>query len=905
MHISFDCLATREQPADRARHSGAPRAIIPEQTVDKEPPAVANNLTRDEARDRASLISVESYEISLDLTGGEITFRSETTISFTAALPSAATDTVTATDADPDTATATFVDLVAPEVREITLNGTPVSLDAFTGDRIMLTGLQDGGNVLQVVADCAYSRTGEGLHRFTDPADKGVYLYSDLETFDAHRIYPCFDQPDLKARFAFTVTCPDTWVVVSNMAPVTAAAKHGPGTERWVFPPTPPMSTYITAIAAGPYHRVTADHDGIPLGIYCRQSLAQYLDPDEIFEITRQGFDYFHENFGVRYAFGKYDQLFVPEYKAGAMENAGCVTFLEDYIFRSRVTESERETRAETILHEMAHMWFGDLVTMRWWDDLWLNESFATWAGTVAQAEATRWPDAWTTFAQDWKAWAYRQDQLPSTHPIAADAPDIETVEVNFDGITYAKGAAVLKQLVAYVGRANFLAGVRAYFAEHAWGNATLADLLGALTKASGRDLAAWSKLWLETAGVNTLRPEFGIDASGALTYFNVRQEAAESHPVLRPHRIAVSLYDRTPDGLVRRRRVETDVAGELTAVPELDGQRRADLVLVNDDDLTYAKIRLDTDSLATLTEAIGEIRESLPAALCWAATWDMCRDAELPARQYVALVLSGAPSVTDIPVLQSVLQQASAAARRYADPAWRAAGVSSIAACLRELLTSAEPGSDRQLTFAQALAGVATSDDDLALLSGLLDGSAEVDGLTVDTELRWLLLRRLVSRGKAGQDAIDAEQDADRTDAGERHAAACRAALPDPAAKEEAWALITGGQLTNALFRATLDGFADVDQDELLAPYQERYYAVVGDLWQNWSTDMAQHFAAFAYPRRVVTPGAIAMTDDYLARTDPPAALRRLLTEGRDDVARALRCRERDTAAAAAPAAG
>ena len=413
----------------------------------------------------------------------------------------------------------------------------------------MLTGLQEGSNVLQVVADCAYSRTGEGLHRFTDPADKGVYLYSDLETFDAHRIYACFDQPDLKARFSFTVTCPDTWLVVSNMAPVTAAAPAGPGTERWVFPPTPPMSTYITAIAAGPYHRVTADHDGIPLGIYCRQSLSAYLDPDEIFEVTRQGFDYFHENFGVRYPFGKYDQLFVPEYKAGAMENAGCVTFLEDYIFRSRVTESERETRAETILHEMAHMWFGDLVTMRWWDDLWLNESFATWAGTVAQAEATRWPDAWTTFAQDWKAWAYRQDQLPSTHPIAADAPDIETVEVNFDGITYAKGAAVLKQLVAYVGRANFLAGVRAYFAEHAWGNATLADLLGALTQASGRDLTAWSKLWLETAGVNTLRPEFGTGADGAYSYFDVLQEAAESHPVLRPHRIAVSLYDRTDRG--------------------------------------------------------------------------------------------------------------------------------------------------------------------------------------------------------------------------------------------------------------------------------------------------------------------------------------------------------------------
>jgi aminopeptidase N len=882
MHISFGCLANRQQPAGRARHSGTRRAIMPERTVDKEPPAVANNLTRDEARDRADLITVQSYEISLDLTGGEITFRSDTTITFTAAQPGGAT----------------FADLVAPEVREITLNGTAVDLAAFTGDRVMLTGLDEGRNVLRVVADCAYSRTGEGLHRFTDPVDKGVYLYSDLETFDAHRIYACFDQPDLKARFSFTVTCPDTWLVVSNMAPVTAAAPADPGTECWVFPPTPPMSTYITAIAAGPYHRVTADHDGIPLGIYCRQSLSAYLDPDEIFEVTRQGFDYFHENFGVRYPFGKYDQLFVPEYKAGAMENAGCVTFLEDYIFRSRVTESEREARAETILHEMAHMWFGDLVTMRWWDDLWLNESFATWAGTVAQAEATRWPDAWTTFAQDWKAWAYRQDQLPSTHPIAADAPDIETVEVNFDGITYAKGAAVLKQLVAYVGRASFLAGVRAYFAEHAWGNATLADLLGALTQASGRDLTAWSKLWLETAGVNTLRPEFGTGADGAYSYFDVLQEAAESHPVLRPHRIAVSLYDRTDEGLVRRRWVETDIAGDRTAVPELAGQRRADLVLVNDDDLTYAKIRLDSGSLATLTAAIGEFTESLPAALCWAAAWDMCRDAELPARQYVALVMSGAASVTDIPVLQSVLQQAAAATRRFADPSWRATGLSQLAACLRELLNSAEPGSDRQLTFAQALASVATSDDDLALLAGLLDGSAAVEGLTVDTELRWQLLRRLVSRGKAGENAIDAELDADRTDAGERHAAACRAALPDPAAKEEAWALITGGQLTNALFRATLDGFGDLDQDELLAPYQERYYAVVGELWQTWGPDMAQRFAEFAYPRRVVTADAIAMTDDYLARTNSPGALRRLLTEGRDDVARALRCRERDAAA-------
>ena len=844
---------------------------------------VASNLTRDEARERARLLEIESYRIDLDLTGGETTFRSRTTVTFRAATPGAST----------------FIDLTAPEIREITLNGSQVGSENLTGHRITLDGLA-AANELTVVADCAYSRTGEGLHRFTDPADKGVYLYSDLETFDAHRIYACFDQPDLKARFEFTVTCPDTWLVISNMAPDVTAAPAGPGTHRWHFPATPPISTYITAVAAGPYHLVRADHDGIPLGIYCRESLAQYLDPDEIFEVTRQGFDFFHESFGVRYPFGKYDQLFVPEYKAGAMENAGCVTFVESYVFRSRVTDSARESRAETILHEMAHMWFGDLVTMRWWDDLWLNESFATWAGTVAQAEATRWPQAWTTFAQQWKAWAYRQDQLPSTHPIAADAPDIETVEGNFDGITYAKGAAVLKQLVAYVGRDNFLAGVRAYFAQHAWGNASLGDLLAALEAASGRDLSSWSKAWLETAGVNTLRPEYQTDAHDRFTTFTVVQEAAASHPALRPHRIAIGLYDRTGAGLVRRRRVETDIAGERTEIPALAGERRADLVLVNDDDLTYAKIRLDDHSLRTLVTGIGDFADSLPAALCLAAAWDMCRDAELPARDYLSLVLSGADSIADISVLQAVLAQAAVAVRRYCDPAWRSSGLERLATELREWLQAAEPGSDRQLACAQALVGVATTLADLSLLAGLLAGSVVIEGLTVDTEFRWLVLGRLVSRGAAGQSDIEAELDRDRTDAGERHAAACRAAVPDPVAKEAAWTEITGGQLPNAMFRAMLGGFTDPDHDhaELIEPYAQRYYEVVGQIWQDWSSDMAQWFAQNAYPRDMITAAAITAADDYIARSDPPAPLRRVLTEGRDDVARALRCQQRDAAA-------
>jgi aminopeptidase N len=841
---------------------------------------VASNLTRDEARDRAHLLDVESYRVELDLTGGDTTFRSVTTVSFRCARAGAST----------------FIDLSAPAVREITLNGAQVSLDRFDGDRIALDGLADG-NELVVTADCAYSRSGEGLHRFTDPADGGVYMYSDLETFDAHRIYACFDQPDLKATFQFEVTAEREWQVISNMAP--ASTEPTPAQKSlWMFPPTPLLPTYITAIAAGPYYAVRAEHDGIPLGVFCRQSLAAFLDPDEIFEVTRQGFDYFHGAFGVRYPFGKFDQLFVPEFKAGAMENAGCVTFLEAYVFRSRVTDTYRESRAETILHEMAHMWFGDLVTMRWWDDLWLNESFATWAGTVAQAEATRWPNAWTTFAQAWKAWAYRQDQLPSTHPIAADIPDIAAVEVNFDGITYAKGAAVLKQLVAHVGRENFLAGVRHYFGEHAWGNAVLGDLLAALEQTSGRNLSDWSKKWLEAAGVNTLRPQFECDADGRFTRFAVTQEAAPTTPVLRPHRIAIGLYDRGAAGLARRHRVELDIDGERTEIPELVGHQRPDLVLVNDDDLTYAKIRLDEASLRTAVTSISEFTESLPAALCLAAVWDMCRDAEMAARDYVRLVLSAVDAIGDISVVQSVLRYATTATRRYADPSWRNAGLEQIADALRDLLQRAEPGSDYQLAYAQAFIGVATARDDLALLAGLLDGTRSIDGLAVDPELRWHLLHRLVSRGAAGPAEIDAELARDATDAGARHAATCRAAIPDAGAKEGAWAEVIGGSLPNATFRATLSGFIDTDHEELLEPYARIYFDVVADIWQDWGSDMAQYFTEYAYPSWRVTPETIAFTDEYIERTDPPAALRRLLTEGRDDVARALRCRARDAQA-------
>jgi aminopeptidase N len=847
---------------------------------------LTGNLTRAEAAERARLLRVRSYRIELDLHGGATSFGSLTTTLFDCAEPG----------------TESFIDLTAIRVGSIELNGEQLPLALFDGSRIRLPALA-AANELTISAECEYSRTGEGLHRFADPADDRVYLYSNFETCYANRVYACFDQPDLKATFEFTVRCPTGWQVISTMPADSNAADSvpvpaGPGIESWHFPATPPISTYITSVVAGPYHVVRDEHDGIPLGLYCRQSLASFLEPAELFEITRQGFDHFHGAFGVRYPFAKYDQVFVPEFNCGAMENAAAVTIVEEYIFRSRVTQARREARAQTLLHELAHMWFGNLVTMTWWDDLWLNESFATWASLVALTEATRWHGAWITFAQQDKAWAYRQDQLPSTHPVVADIVDVASVEVYFDGITYEKGAAVLRQLVAFVGAENFLTGLRSYFAAHAWGNATLASLLGSLEQASGRQLYDWSKAWLETAGVNTLRPVYATRADGTFTEFSVLQQAAGARPELRPHRIAIGLYDRDGGPIRRRRRIELDVTGELTEVPQLIGERQPDLLLVNDDDLTFAKIRLDERSLRTVTDSVGDLADPLPAALCLAAAWDMCRDAEVPARDYVKLALSAARKVDDVGVLQTMLSQGAAAVRYFADPGWRQSGLAVLADGLKDLVAGSAPGSDKQLSFAHALISVASSPADLDLLARLLEGSAAIDGLIVDTDMRWQLLLRLVSCGVLHRDAIEAEQDNDRTDAGARRAASCFAAIPDPAAKDAAWSSIISGELPNATFRAVLTGFRAADQDELLEPYAVRFFDVVADIWRDWGPDMSRYFVERGYPATVVTRQAIDIAAELVARADLPGPLRRLLSEGRADVVRALRCRERDTRA-------
>ncbi|MEU4383306.1 aminopeptidase N [Micromonospora echinofusca] len=847
------------------------------------------NLTQVEATERARLLDVTGYDISLDLSSAvraaeARTFRSRTEVRFRCTEPGAST----------------FIELAADSVRSATLNGAPVDLGDWSAEKgLTLSGL-DSDNTLVVEADFAYSNSGQGLHRAVDPVDGETYLYSQFETADAQRVYACFDQPDLKSVYTWHATVPEHWKVISNM-PVEREEAAGEGLKTVHFTTSVRMSTYITALCAGPYHEVRDSHDGIDLGAFCRASMAPHLDSDDLFLVTKQGFDFFHEQFGVRYPLPKYDQLWVPDFNAGAMENFGCVTHAEaHYLFRSQVTDYEYEQRANTILHELAHMWFGDLVTMRWWNDLWLNESFAEWASHWCNTHATRFTEAWTTFLSIRKNWGYRQDQLSSTHPVYCEMPDLEAVEVNFDGITYAKGASVLKQLVAYVGEEPFLAGLRAYFAKHAWGNATFDDLLSELEAASGRELRKFAAQWLETAQVNTLRPELTIGADGTYEQVVVLQEAPAGHPTLRTHRIGVGLYDLTDGRLVRRERHEVDVTGDRTEVSALRGVPAADVLLLNDDDLTYTKLRLDERSMATVVQHIAGFESSLARALCWTAAWDMTRDAELAARDYVALVLAGLPAETDINLVNAALRQANTTLTYYADPAWAPTGWAELARTARTALAAAEAGSGFQLTWARAYAQAARSAEDLATLRGWLAGNDVPAGLAIDTELRWAVLDALVANGAAGTAEIEAELAGDRTASGEREAAYAHALVPTAENKAAVWAELTGPEaLPNWRNRALLQGFTHPAQTELTAPYREKYFAVVGQVWGSRDSEPAQEFAQLAYPMFLVDEETVAATDAWLAGDGHPASLRRLVAEGRDGVVRALRARERDARSA------
>jgi aminopeptidase N len=827
-------------------------------------------LTRAEAADRASLVDVETYHVDLDVTGDGDTFRSRTVVRFRSRAGAA-----------------TFLEFEPAETVSITLNGSAVDPATIRDGRLHLTGLAES-NELIADARMRYSIDGEGLHRYTDPADGNVYLYQHLFINNGGRVMPCFDQPDLKASWQLSVTAPADWTVATNGMLVT---RDG---GRWEFAPTKRISTYLASLIAGKYHVVTDEHDGIPLALYARAALAANLDAEapEIFEITKQCLDRFHEMFEIRFPFGHYQQAFAPEFNFGAMEYPGLVVFRDEFIPRSVITESEREHRANVIAHEMAHQWFGDLVTMAWWDDLWLNESFAEYLGTRVTSEATRFPGAWTTFAMHRKAWGLRADQRPSTHPVApAEVTDTDAALLNFDGISYAKGAAVLKQLVAWLGDKAFLAGLNAHFEAHAYGNATLSDLLGALSTASGRDLSGWAEVWLRRAQVNTLRAEIRRDGD-RYAEVAVVQTSWEGFPTLRPHRIGIGLFDHSPQGLVTRRRfleVELDASGR-TVIPELAGEPAAALLLLNDGDLTYAKIRLDDDSAAAVPLLLPLLDDSLARAVIWAATLDAVVDGERPVAELVTLVLAALPVETEVVIVEDVLRATRGLVDRYATPETRPAALELVAQAADRLLAASPAASSGQLAAARGLIGATA---DVARLRGWLAGENVPAGLVVDADLRWLIHYRLAVLGAAGLETIDAELDRDRSASGEQWAARCRAALPDPTAKEAAWqAVVADGALSNRLAELTAAGFWQPEQLGLIAGYAERYFAEMPEMMRVRSGMSAEKAAIAAYPDVAVSARTRELAAELLASEDLNPILRRVVLDADDDMRRALAAR-------------
>jgi aminopeptidase N len=822
------------------------------------------------------LLRVDSYDVALDFTRGAESFGSVSSIRFECAEPGAAS----------------HVDLVAETVHEITLNGKPLDPAAvWANGRITLPALA-GHNRLRVMAECAYTSSGTGMHR---SADRGTYVYGKLAQAYARTAYACFDQPDLKAEFTFQVRAPAHWAVLSNQ-PLRSSARSAGDSRTVRFFSTPRLPTFTTTVVAGDYHVVTAVHttpDGqeIPLELACRAGLAGDLDAQALFGLAGQGLDFYTGWLGARYPYAKYGQVFVPELSCLASEDAGCVLVSERLLFRSGTSTATDELRTDVLLHEMAHMWFGDLATEQWWDDLWLSESFAEFCGCHARVRLGLYPGAWSVFSVSGKTPGFAQDQLPSAHPVASSAATVSEAIANFDGISYAKGAAVLRQLAAFVGEESFTAGLRDYVARHAYGNARLTDLVAAMAAASGKDLTAWSRAWLETAGPNTLRCEFRAGAAGLLTDFEIVQEAPERFPVLRPHHVTVGLYERSGDGLVRTRRTEVDVAGARTEVPALTGVPQPDLVLLNDDDTGYVIVRFDPRSLDTVLSSVGDLRDPAARAVCWNAVIDLVCQAKLAVPAFTAMLARGMRSEPSDSVLRALHAQAELILTRLAGPGQAAAGKRLLADVAGQALGSPGSPGSRQRAWIDLLSWTATSADQLGLINAILDGGTVIPGLVPDSELRWSILGRLAAAGRADDARIDAELARDPSDSGRRNAAACRAAVPDERHKEAAWRLLTEGRPGPETVSAVARGLMQPEHASLLAGYAERYLAEIPEIWQTRDGHMRVQLANVLFPYPAVSPDVLALIEEFLASPGDPG-IARILSDHHDTAQRALRLR-------------
>jgi aminopeptidase N len=820
------------------------------------------SLTHAEATERGALLRVRSYQVDLDLTADGETFRSTTRIVFDASAARAGT----------------FLDVRPTVLHSVTVNGRALDSPIPDDGRIMLTDLAEQNEVV-VVADMTYSRACEGLHRYVDPADGRVYLYAFVFIDNAPRIFACFDQPDLKAPFTFTVTVPEDWQVLGN-APAT---RIGPG--RWELAETAPLATYLTTLVAGPYESFHTDHDGIPLGLHCRASLAESLkdDLDEVFEITGQCLDEYHRLFGVRYPFGKFDQVFVPEFSVLSLDHPGCVLLRELYLFRSAVPRSERETRAVVIAHGLSLMWLAGLVTNKWWDDLWLGQAFADYMAHRVTSDVTRFPGPLTTFAVRRKAQAYVADQRPSTHPVGLTGPDVQTVLLELDRISYFKGSSALRQLAARIGTPALRAGLRTYFTRHAYGTATFTDFLAALGEATGADLAEWARVWFTTAEVNTLAPEITV-TGGVISAAAVLQTAPRRHPTLRPHTLDVGLYGD------EQATVRVAVDGARTVLPQLVGRPAPKLVLLNDGDLTYAKIRFDARSRTALPDLLPTL-SPINRAMVWCALLMAVQDGAYPATDHLGLVAGMLAVESEPSIIAEVLEQARIdVADRFLDPSYRAAALANVAGGLRGRLTAVDPDEEIWLCLCRGLIEFSA---DVGELRGWLDGSTAAAGLVLDTDLAWRIRYRLAVLGGLTEDEIAAAYQADPSTQGEQFAAKCRAARPDPAGKRATWETIVGDvDVSSYGLWALAEGFWQPEQAELTAEFVPRFFAEMPAAAKLRGDLVLDVLVRFLYPRYAASEETLRLADELLAHPDVELPLHRRVVDFTDDLRRVVAAR-------------
>ena len=851
-------------------------------------PTGPNVLTQQEAIDRAAQIHGVEYDLALSLRAGQPDYEGDVTIRFQHRDPSAGVT----------------LDYTGIEIQRLDINDVDaLSADGITWSRhrLQLPGaLLRDGNIVRIVYRNAYDHSGVGLHQFTDPQDGAEYLYTQFEPFEAHRMLPCFDQPDIKARYRLRVAAPTDWAVVSN-APQTGAAPADEGRTVHEFAQTQLFSTYLLALIAGPYHVFHDAHGDTPLGIYCRRSLADHMDPEEVFEVTKQGLTFFADFFDYPYPFEKYDQLFVPEFNFGAMENAGAITFSERMVFRDPPTDLQRLNRAEVVLHEMAHMWFGDLVTMQWWNDLWLNESFATYMAYLALHEATRFQtSAWSAFNARMKAWAYEQDQLVTTHPISGQVPDTDATFQNFDGITYGKGASVLKQLVAAIGPNEFRAGMRHYFHTHAWGNTTLPQFLAALEHGAQRDLGEWSQLWLEQEGLNTLAAQW--DASGGtVAAFAVAQTAPEDHATLRPHRIEIAVFDTAPSGApALRTAIPADIAGERTVIEQLIGAATPAAVFPNHDDHGYAKVALDPISLDFVRERLEGFDDPLLRLQLWQSLWEMVRDRQFRSTDWLAMARTKLPLEPALELVSTTLGHAQHAIASYLPHDRRPVEARALFDLALQQLRAVE-SQDLRITWARNLVGAAADAETIQAAWRLVDEGAGVQGFELDQDMRWSLAVKSAAYALPDAGArLAVEQERDSSDRGQRALQTARVASPDPAVKAAAWERFsTDRDASLHVIRSAMGGFWAnrawwLSQPDLTREYVTRFFAEVRSTFETRDKDFAATFFNHLYPSQLPTEDTISRTQAVLdSLTDAEQLPRRSLREALDEARRAKACRE------------